>query len=164
MAVLKMEVPKMEGTDWLDKVVQRAKGRYQVRRALEERSVQAEALRRKLANQFCRDLFAWFERVEVRFNNRFGGHVLAVSVAGSDGNRSVRILARPIRDQESTVSLNYEEKTTSLRLSADSGGATEPAQIIKLVLSADGAILAEVGAEHYTPEQLGQKTIDDLLA
>lgn len=159
-----MEVLKMQVTDWLDQAVRRAKGKYQVQRAVDEKSVQAEALKRKLGNQFCRELFAWFESIEIRFNERFGSHVLAVSVVGSDGNRSVRILARPIRDQESTASLNYEENTTSLRLSPGSGGATETAQRIKLVLSSSGAMLAEVGSEHYTPEQLGQSIIDDLLA
>ena len=37
-------------------------------------------------------------------------------------------------------------------------------QVIKLVLSADEALLAEIGQERYTSEQLGQKIIDDLLA
>jgi hypothetical protein len=31
-------------------------------------------------------------------------------------------------------------------------------------LSANGAILATMGEEYYTAEQLGQKIIDDLLA
>jgi hypothetical protein len=160
MAALKTEVLKTKGTDWLDQAVQRAKGKYQIQRVLEERSVQEEVLKRKLGNQFCRELFTWFESIEVRFNSRFGGHVLAVSVVGSDGSRSVQILARPIRDQESTASLSYDENTTSLELRAGS----EAAQTIKLVLSGDGAILAEIGAERYTPEQLGQRIIDDLLA
>ena len=154
----------MEATDWLDAAVESAKQKYQAQRALDETSVQADALKRKLGNQFCRELFAWFESVEVRFNNRFGSQVLAVSVVGSDGNRSVQILARPIRTKEGTASLSYEENTSSLGLSVGFGGGAETAQVIKLVLSADGAVLAEMGAKHYTPEQLGQKIIDDLLA
>ena len=154
----------MEATDWLDAAVERAKQKYQAQRALDETSVQADALKRKLGNQFCRELFAWFESVEVRFNNRFGSQMLAVSVVGSDGNRSVQILARPIRTKEGTASLSYEENTSSLGLSVGFGGGAETAQIIRLVLSADGAILAEMGAKHYTPEHLGQKIIDDLLA
>jgi hypothetical protein len=95
----------MGATDWLDAAVESAKQKYQAQRALDERSVQAEALKRRLGNQFCRELFAWFENVEVRFNNRFGSQVLAVSVVGSDGNRSVQILAQPIRAREGTASL-----------------------------------------------------------
>src|ERR1039457_6909333 len=75
----------MEATDWLDATVERAKKKYQVQRALDKRSVQAEAMKRKLGNQFCRELFAWFESIEVRFSSRFGSQVLAVSVVGSDG-------------------------------------------------------------------------------
>jgi len=93
-------------SDWLDATVERAKKKYQVQRALDKRSVQAEAMKRKLGNQFCRELFAWFENVEVRFNNRFGSQVLAVSVVGSDGSRNAQILARPIRTQEGTASLS----------------------------------------------------------
>ena len=154
----------MEATDWLDAAVQRAKQKYEAQRALEEESVQAEVLKRKLGNQFCRELFAWFESIEVRFNNKFGAQVLAVSVVGSEGSRSVQILARPIRTREATASLSYEENTTSLGLSVGFGGGAETAQIIKLVLAADGAVLAEIGAKHYIPERLGQKIIDDLLA
>ncbi len=140
----------MEGTDWLDAAVESAKQKYQAQRALDGRSVQADALKRKLGNQFCRELFAWFENVEVRFNNRFGSQVLTVSVVGSDGNRSVQILAQPIRAREGTASLSYEENTTSLGLSVGFGGGAETAQIIRLVLSADGAVLAEMGA-NITP-------------
>jgi hypothetical protein len=154
----------MEATDWLDAAVQRAKQKYEAQRALDERSVQAEALKGKLGNQFCRELFAWFESVEVRFNNRFGSQVLAVSVVGGEGSRSVQILARPIRAKEGTASLSYEENTASLGLSVGFAGGAETAQTIKLVLSAEGAVLAEIGAKHYTPEGLGQRIIDDLLA
>jgi hypothetical protein len=154
----------MEATDWLDATVQRAKQKYEAQRAQDEKSVQTEALKRKLGNQFCRELFAWLESVEVRFNNRFGAQVLAVSVLGSDGCRSAQILARPIRTREGTASLSYEENTASLGLSVGFGGGAETAQTIKLVLSPDGVVLAEIGAKHYTPERLGQKIIDDLLA
>ena len=154
----------MGATDWLDAAVESAKQKYQAQRALDERSIEADALKRKLGKQFCRELFAWFENVEVRFNNKFGSQLLAVSVVGSDGNRSVQILARPIRAREGTASLSYEENTSSLGLSMGFGGGAETAQTIRLVLSADGAVLAEMGAKRYTPEQLGQKIIDDLLA
>ena len=154
----------MEATDWLDAAVDRAKQKYEAQRTLDERSAQAEALKRKLGNQFCRELFAWFESVEVRFNNRFGAQVLSVSVIGNDGSRSVQVLARPVRAKEGTACLSYEENTTSLGLSVGFGGVAETAQIIKLVLSAEGAVLAEIGTRHYTPEGLGQKIIDDLLA
>jgi len=52
----------MEATDWLDAAVQRAKQKNEAQRAQDEKSVQAEALKRKLGNQFCRELLAWFER------------------------------------------------------------------------------------------------------
>src|ERR1039457_3300180 len=105
---------EMEATDWLDAAVESAKQKYQAQRALDERSVQADALKRKLGNQFCRELFAWFENVEVSFNNRFGGQALAVSVVGRDGSRNAQILARPIRTQEGAASLSYVENTASL--------------------------------------------------
>lgn len=164
-AVSSVRGPRETGaTDWLDATVERTKRKYEAQRAADERSVQAEAVKRKLDNQFCRDLFAWFESVEMRFNNRFGSQVLAVSVVGSEGSRSVQILARPIRAKEGNASLSYEEKTSSLGLSVGFGGGAETAQTIKLVLTAGGAILAEIGAKQYTPERLGQKIIDDLLA
>jgi hypothetical protein len=158
------DLTREKPSDWLDATVERTKKKYQVQRALDKRSVQADALKRKLGNQFCRELFAWFENVEVRFNNRFGSQVLAVSVVGSDGRRNAQILARPVRTQEGTASLSYVENTASLGLNVGFDGGAETAQIIKLVLSAHGAILAEIGVKHYTPEQLGQKIIDDLLA
>src|ERR1035437_1523423 len=112
----------MEATDWLDAAVERAKQKYQAQRALDETSVQADTLKRKLGNQFCRELFAWFENVEVRFNNRFGSQVLAVSVVGSDGRRNAQILARPMRAQEGTASLSYVENTASLGLNVGFDG------------------------------------------
>src|ERR1039458_1121163 len=80
---LSWEQPKgsllvMDVTAWLDDAVQRAREKYEAQRALEERLLQEEALKRKLGSQFCRDLFAWLENVEPSFNSRFGGHVLAV--------------------------------------------------------------------------------------
>jgi hypothetical protein len=154
----------MDVTAWLDDAVQRAREKYEAQRALEERLLQEEALKRKLGSQFCRDLFAWLENVEPSFNSRFGGHVLAVSVVGSDGNRSVQVLARPTRAQERIADLKYQENTKCLGLSTGSGATAETAQTIKLVLSGDDAILAEIGADRYTPERLGQKIISDLLA
>jgi hypothetical protein len=154
----------MKATDWLDAAVERAKKKYELQRAQEEKSAEAEALKRRLSNQFCRELFAWFESVEARFNNKFGGQVLVVSVAGSDGGRTVQILARPIRTKESTAHLRYKENAASVELSVSSGGGVEAAQIIKLVHSTEGVVFALIGARHYSPEQLGQKIIDDLLA
>ena len=152
----------MEVTDWLDEAVQQTKEKYQVQRALEEDLIREETLKRKLSSQFCRELFAWFENVEARFNSKFGDQVLTVSVVGGDGNRSVQVLARPVRAQERNAELNYQDDSNCLGLSMGSG-ATAASQVVKLVLSADGAILAEGGAKRYTPEQLGQKIIDDLL-
>lgn len=153
----------MEVTDWLDEAVQQTKEKYQAQRALEEKSIQEEALKRKLGSQFCRDLFAWFETIEVKFNARFGGHVLTARVVGSEGDRSVQVLARPIRAQERIAELNYQEDINCLALSTGSD-ATATTQVIKMVCSAGGGVLVEIGAERYTLEQLGQKIIDDLLS
>jgi hypothetical protein len=153
----------MGGTNWIDDAVQRTKEKYQVQRALEDKLIQEEGLKAKLGSRYCRELFAWFESVEVSFNSKFGSQVLAVSVVGTEGSRSVQVLARPIRAQERIADLNYQENTRCIGLSMGSG-ATSETQLIKLVLSADGVILAEIGAKYYTPEQLGQKIIDDLLA
>ena len=150
-------------TDWLDKAVQRTKKKYQVQRAREEQLAHEDALKRRLGGQFCRELFAWFENIEMKFNNSFGSHVLAVSVVGSDGSRSLKILARPTRAQESMAELNYQERTSSLGLNMDSGGPAA-AQAIRLILTADGAVLAAMGEDYYTAEQLGQKIIDQMLA
>lgn len=153
----------MQATDWLDAAVQRAKKKYQVQRTREEQLAHQEALKRRLGGQFCRELFAWFENIEVSFNNRFGGQVLVVSVAGGDGHRSVKVLARPIRAQESIAELNYEESSASLGLTMGYG-TPGAAQVIRLILSAEGVILAEMGEARYTAAQLGQKIIDALLA
>ena len=154
----------MEVADWLDEAVQRAKEKYQAQRALEEKQAQEEAVKHKLGSQFCRELFAWLQNMEVAFNSRFGGQVLAVNVVGENGNRSVQILARPLRAQERIADLSYQEHTESMGLTMGSGVTSETSQVITLSLSGDGAILAEIGAQRYTPSQLGQKVIDDLLA
>ena len=148
-------------TNWLDEAVQQTKDKYQVQRSLEEKLLQEEALKARLASQFCQDLFEWLQTIDVKFNTRFGGQVLAVTVVGSEGNRSVQVLARPIRAQERFAELHYEEDITCLALSMGSGATTT--QVIKMVRSAGGGILAEIGTEGYTPEQLGQKIINDLL-
>lgn len=150
-------------TDWLDKAVQRTKKKYQVQRVREEQLAHEEALKRRLGSQFCRELFAWFENIEAQFNNSFGSHVLAVSVVGGNGSRSLKILARPTRAQESMAELHYQERTSSLGLNMDSG-APAATQAIRLILTADGAVLAAVGEDYYTAEQLGQKIIDKMLA
>lgn len=152
----------MEATGWLDSAVQRTKEKYQIQRAREEQLAHEEALKRRLGNQFCRQLFTWLEQVEASFNTRFGSQVLVVSLVGSQGNRSVQILGRPVRAQERIAEISYQENATSLRFSIGSGG-TAAAQIIKLVLSGEG-IAAELGEKHYTAHQLGQKIIDELLA
>ena len=54
---------KMEVADWLDEAVQRAKKKYEIQRALEEKQAQEEAVKRKLGSQFCRELFAWLENM-----------------------------------------------------------------------------------------------------
>jgi hypothetical protein len=152
----------MAATDWLDEVVQQTKGKYQAQRALEEELIQEEALKRKLGTQYCRELFTWLETIEVKFNHRFGAQVLTASVVGSEGDRSVQVLARPIRAEERIADLHYEENINCLALSMGSG-ATAATQIIKMVRPADGGLLAEIDAERYMPEQLGQKIINDLL-
>jgi hypothetical protein len=101
--------------------------------------------------------------MEMSFNRRFGSHVLAVSVVGGNGSRSVKILARPSRTEERVAELNYQEKTNSMALNMSSS-LSAGAKAIELVLSADGAILAVMGDEYDAPERLGQKIIDDLLA
>jgi hypothetical protein len=150
--------------DWLDSAVLKAKQKYQSQRAQEERVAQEEALKLKLGNQFCRELFTWFESVEVTFNSRFGGQVLSVHVVGNEGGRCVQVLARPIRAQERIAELSYQESTKTLGLSIGSGTNALIGQVIKLVFAADGTMCAEIGANHYTPERLGQKVIEDLLA
>jgi hypothetical protein len=59
--------------------------------------------------------------------------------------------------------LNYQERTSSLGLNMDSG-APAAAQAIRLILTADGDVLAAMGEDYYTAEQLGQKIIDEMLA
>ena len=152
----------MEATSWLDATVQRTKEKYQIQRAQEEQLAHELSLKRRLGNQFCRKLFSWFEHVEVSFNTRFGSQVLVVSVLGTQGNRSVQILGRPLRAQERIAEVRYHEESATLKLSVGSGG-TAAAQMIKFVLR-DDEIVAEVAGKHYTPQQLGQKIIDDLLA
>ena len=154
----------MAPTNWLDEAVQRAKEKYKVQRAQEERLAHEEALKRRLGGQFCRQLFAWLQSTEGSFNNKFGGHVLAVSVSGDEGSRSAQVLARPTSTEERIANLDYQNNSASLRLSIGSGMTADTPQVIKLVLSADEALLAEIGTERYTSEQLGQKIIDDLLA
>jgi hypothetical protein len=168
----------MEEIAWLDEAVQRVKEKYQTQRALEERSAQEETRKRALGAQFSRDLFAWFERMEESFNSKFGGHLLAVSVVGAEGNRSVKVLANLTRNQERMAVLTYNNGSNdngsnnngsnnhpvSLGLRFGSDATAEVAQTIKLVPSNNGTVLAEFGAEHYSYEQLGQKIIDDLLA
>jgi len=152
----------MEKIDWLDEAVQQTKDKYQAQRALEEKLLQEEALRARLAKEFCRELFEWLQAIDVKFNTRYGGQVLAVSPTGSNGDRGLQVLARPIRAQERIAVLNYQKETASIALSMDCNPTNLP-QVIKLALSAGGAIVAEIGAEPYTPEQLGRKIINDLL-
>jgi hypothetical protein len=154
----------MAPTHWLDEAVQRTKEKYKLQRAREERSAHEEALKRRLGGQFCRQLFAWFQGVEGTFNGKFGAQVLAVSVSGDEGSRTAQILARPISTKERIAHLDYQNNPSSLRLSVGSDRSTETPQVIKLVLTADEALVAEIGKEHYTSVQLGQKIIDDLLA
>jgi hypothetical protein len=73
-------------------------------------------------------------------------------------------LARPTSTEERIANLDYQNNSAALRLSIGSGKIAETAQVINLVLSADEALLAEIGKEQYTSEKLGQKIIDDLLA
>jgi hypothetical protein len=154
----------MASTQWLDEAVQRTKEKYKIQRAQEERLAHEEELKRRLGGQYCRQLFAWFQSIEGSFNNKFGSHVLAVSVSGDEGSRSAQILARPILTEERIAHLDYQNNSASLRFSIGSGKTAETPQVIKLVLSANEALLAEIGTERYTSEQLGQKIIDDLLA
>ncbi len=154
----------MASTHWLDEAVQRTKEKYKVQRAQEERLAYEESLKRRLGGQFCRHLFAWFQSIEGSFNDKFGSHILAVSVSGDEGSRSAQVLARPTSTEERIANLDYQNNAASLRLSIGSGRTPETAQVIKLVLSAGDVLLAEIGQERYTAEQLGQKIIDDLLA
>jgi len=154
----------MGETAWLEESVRKAKEKYQLQRTLEERLAQEEARKRELGAKYCRDLFAWFERIEESFNGGFGGHVLAVSVGGADSNRSVQVFAHPTRTQERLAVLTYTDGAISLGSRSGSGATAETAQALKLVLSNDGRLLAEFGAEQYSYEQLGQKIIDDLLS
>jgi len=123
-----------------------------------------EAMKRRLGGQFCRQLFAWFQSIEGGFNTKFGAHVLAVSVSGDEGSRSAQVLAKPTCTEERIANLDYQNNSASLRLSMGSGKTADTPQVIKLVLSAEQTLLAEIGKERYTSEQLGQKIIDDLLA
>jgi len=161
---LKSSIPKNEASEWLEAAVQRAKEKYQEKRALEERLLQEEALKDKLASQFCRELFAWLEAIDVKFNSRFGSQVLAASTSGSEGDRSIKILASPLRSQERIAILNYQKDSKSLDLSVHAGCAAKPRQPIKLALTAEGVVVAQIGVEYFSAEQLGQKIVDDLLA
>jgi hypothetical protein len=152
----------MEAIDWIEEAVKQTKEKYRVERAREEELVQEETTRRKLSNQFCRELFAWIETIDVRFNHKYGSHVLSANVIGPEGSRSAQILARPVRSQERIAELSYQEDINSLSLSMCSGGASA-IQTITLVCSADGEMIAEIEGERYLPEQLGQKIIMDLL-
>jgi hypothetical protein len=160
--ILGMESSQMEATDWLDEAVQQTKEKYQAERALEDKVIQEEALKARLASKFCAELFAWLETIDVKFNTRFGGQVLAVSPIGGKGDSALQVLAQPSRAQERIAELNYQGDINCLALSMSSG-ATATTQIIKMVRSAGGGILAEIGGERYTPDQLGQKIINDLL-
>jgi len=151
-------------THWLDEAVQRTKEKYKVQRALEEQKAHQETLKRRLGGQFCRQLFGWLQSIEGSFNSKFGAQVLVVSVSGDEGSRSAQVLARPTSTEERIANLDYQNNSAALRLSIGSGKIAETAQVINLVLSADEALLAEIGKEQYTSEKLGQKIIDDLLA
>ncbi len=156
-------VSKMEVMNWLDQTVKQTKDKYEARRHQEDQLVKEETLKCKLGGEFCRDLFEWLQTIDAQFNDRFGGHVLAASVDGTQGQRKARILARPIRSQERIAALSYQEDINCLALSVHSGTATDTQQI-RMVLSPEGKIFAEVEADSYTPVQLGQKIIGDLLA
>jgi hypothetical protein len=155
---------KLALNDWLDGVVEGTREKYQEQRVQEEKVLQEEILIGRFSSQFCRDLFEWFEGIDERFNSRFGGHVLSVSILGTDGDRSVQVLARPVRSQERIAVLNYQKETKSVGLHMNCGSSAKPAEEIRLVLFAESAVVAEIGEEHYTPEQLGRKVIEDLLA
>jgi hypothetical protein len=146
---------------WLEESVQKAKEKYQFQRALDERLAQEKALKCKLGAQFCRELFAWLQAVEKRFNSRFGANVLAVSVVGANGNHKVEVLAQPVQKQQRITELTYVDNTTSMMVRTPSIRKEEG---IDLVLSSDGTMLAEFGAVQYSLERLGQKIITDLLA
>src|ERR1035441_3402612 len=103
----------MEVTDWLDEAVQQTKEKYQAQRALEDKSIQERALKDRLASQFLDSVPAWLQTIDVKFNTRFGGQVLAVSPTGSNGGRGLQVLARPVRAQERIAVLNYQKETTS---------------------------------------------------
>src|ERR1700687_3349887 len=120
----------MEVTDWLDEAVQQTKEKYLVQRALDEKLMQEEALKARLASKFCEELFAWFGTIDVKFNIRFGGQVLSVSPIGTNGDRGVQVLAQPIRAQARIAVLNYQEDTKSFGLSMDGSPADFP-QVIK---------------------------------
>jgi hypothetical protein len=153
----------MEVADWLDRAVQRTKEKYQVQRDREETVIQLEALKRRLGSNFCRQLFAWLESIEARFNRSVGCQMITVAVAGNERNRSAQVLARPILALERLAELYYHENTDYLVLSIAFEGGAETTQMIKLVL-ASGTALAEIGMKRYRPEELGQKIIEDLLA
>jgi hypothetical protein len=152
----------MEATDWLDEAVQQTKEKYQVQRALEDKLIQEEALKARLASKFCEELFAWLETIDVKFNTRFGGQVLAVSPTGGKGDSGLQVLARPIRAQERVTVLSHQKETNAISVSTDHS-LTKLPQVIKLVLAADSAMLAEIGTDYYMPEELGRKIINDLL-
>jgi hypothetical protein len=155
---------RVELTDWLDGVVRRAKEKYLEQRVQEEKLIEEEALKSRVGSQFCRELFEWLEGIDVRFNSRFGVHVLSVSVVGTDGDRSLQVLARPVRAQERIAILNYRKETKSVVLNLSSDGRATPTEEIRLVLGADSEALAEISGDQYTPEQLGRKIVEDLLA
>lgn len=152
----------MEKIDWLDEAVQQTKDKYQAQRALEDKLIREQALKDRLASGFWDQLFEWLQPIDVKFNTRFGGQVLAVSPIGSNGNRGLQVLARPVRSQERIAVLNYQKETAAIALSMDCNPTNLP-QVIKLALAADGAMVAQIGVESYMPEQLGRKIINDLL-
>jgi len=140
------------------------KGKVSEQRVQEEKLIEEEALKSRVGSQFCRELFEWLEGIDVRFNSRFGVHVLSVSVVGTDGDRSLQVLARPVRAQERIAILNYRKETKSVVLNLSSDGRATPTEEIRLVLGADSEALAEISGDQYTPEQLGRKIVEDLLA
>ena len=147
---------------WLDETVKQAKDKYQARRTQEDELAQEETCRRKLSGKFCRTLFAWLETIDTQFNTRFGGQVLTATVVGTEGNRSAKILARPIRAQERMAEVSYQEAINCLALSMGCGASAATEQI-KMVRSGEGEIFAEIDGQNFTPAQLGQKIIGDLL-
>jgi hypothetical protein len=157
-----MESSQMEVTDWLEEAVQQTKAKYQAQRALEDKLIQQQALKDRLAADYCEKFFEWLQTIDVKFNTRFGSQVLAVSPIGSNGDRGLQVLARPLRVQERIVVVNYQKSTNSICLNLDCSRTNLP-QVVKLVLSADGIVAAEIDGEHYDPEQLGRKIVNDLL-